>query len=201
MFYIELPYIDEVFYKRVTATVRASKAPIAISWTNTNTLKKKETRYFRSYSPALFPDATKMLAIVAEKFYQKTCQLTNNQTGTAITIFMLFVALLHYLYSQTVIVTHLFLAFNWLHWPKLAGKQRMLFGKGNKKLIAGKFGCDWHPADSTLCLQPLQQISRKWIHCGSRCCASSQYLVACLVFEQKGKSVSPTLTWCSDWTE
>ena len=28
----------------------------------------------------LFPDATKVLAIVAEKCYQKTCKLTNNQT-------------------------------------------------------------------------------------------------------------------------
>ena len=38
-----------------------------------------------------FPDATKVLAIVAEKCYQKTCKLTNNQTGMARTIFMLFV--------------------------------------------------------------------------------------------------------------
>ena len=87
------------------------------------------------------------------------------------------------------------LAFNWLYWPKLIGKQRMLFGKGNTKLIAGKSGCDWHLADSTLCLQPLQQISRKWIHCGSRGYASCQYLVACLVFEQNRKSGSQTLTW------
>ena len=38
---MKLPYIDEVLSKRVTAAVRASKAPITLSWTNTNTLKKK----------------------------------------------------------------------------------------------------------------------------------------------------------------
>ena len=38
-----------------------------------------------------FPDATKVIAIVAEKCYQKTCKLTNNQNGMARTIFMLFV--------------------------------------------------------------------------------------------------------------
>ena len=140
-----------------------------------------------------FPDATKMLAIVAERCYQKTCKLTNNQTLTARTIFKLFV-------GQNLI-KYVLLAFNWLYWPKLAGKQRMLFGKGNTKLIAGKSGCDWYLADSTLCLQPLQQISRTWIHCGSRGCASCQYLVACLVFEQNGKSGSQTFTWSSDWTE
>ena len=38
-----------------------------------------------------FPEATKVPAIVAEKCYQKACKLTNNQTGMARTIFMLFV--------------------------------------------------------------------------------------------------------------
>ena len=38
-----------------------------------------------------FPDATKVIAIVAEKCYQKTCKLTNNQNGMTRTIFMLFV--------------------------------------------------------------------------------------------------------------
>ena len=44
-------------------------------------------------------------------------------------------------------------------------------------------------------------VSSKWIHCGSQGCASCQYFVACLVFEQNGKSGSPMLTWSSDWTE
>ena len=38
-----------------------------------------------------FPDATKVIAKVPEKYYQKTCKLTNNQNGMARTIFMLFV--------------------------------------------------------------------------------------------------------------
>ena len=38
-FYMKLPYIDEVLTKRVTAAIRSSKAPIKISWTNSNTLK------------------------------------------------------------------------------------------------------------------------------------------------------------------
>ena len=37
------------------------------------------------------PDATKVIAIVAEKCYQNTWELTNNQNGMARTIFMLFV--------------------------------------------------------------------------------------------------------------
>ena len=38
-----------------------------------------------------FPDATKVIAIVAEKCYKKTCKLTNDQNGMARTIFMLYV--------------------------------------------------------------------------------------------------------------
>ena len=37
-----------------------------------------------------FPDATKVIAIAAEKCYQKTCKLSSNQSGIARTIFMLF---------------------------------------------------------------------------------------------------------------
>ena len=39
-FYMKLPYVDEVLTKRVTAAIRSSKAPIKVSWTNNNTLKK-----------------------------------------------------------------------------------------------------------------------------------------------------------------
>ena len=37
---MKLPYIDEVLTKRVTAALRSSKAPIKVSWTNNNTLKR-----------------------------------------------------------------------------------------------------------------------------------------------------------------
>ena len=37
LFYIKLPYIDEQLSKRVTAAIRASKAPIKVSWSNDNT--------------------------------------------------------------------------------------------------------------------------------------------------------------------
>ena len=39
--YMKLPYIDEVLSRRVTAAIRAAKAPITVCWTNPNTLKKK----------------------------------------------------------------------------------------------------------------------------------------------------------------
>ena len=40
-FYMKLPYIDEVLTRRVTAAIRSYQAPIKVSWTNSNTLKKK----------------------------------------------------------------------------------------------------------------------------------------------------------------
>ena len=39
-FYMKLPYVDEILTTRVNAAIRLSKAPVRVSWTNNNTLKK-----------------------------------------------------------------------------------------------------------------------------------------------------------------
>ena len=81
-----------------------------------------------------FPDATKVIAIVAEKCYQKTCKLANNQNGMARTIFMLFVC--------QNLIKNMRVSLQLAILIKISRKQRMLFCKQKRRRNAGKFGCD-----------------------------------------------------------
>ena len=82
-----------------------------------------------------FPDATKVIAIAAEKCYQKTCKLTNNQNGMARNIFMLFVG--QNLIEICVVSLQLAILI------KISRKAaHALLQTKKRRRNAGKFGCD-----------------------------------------------------------
>ena len=77
--------------------IKCETSWISVALKNFQQLKRAKTKSgligkpgrYRKSRP--FPDATKVIAIAAEKCYQKTCKLSNNQNGMARNIFVLFV--------------------------------------------------------------------------------------------------------------
>ena len=133
------------------------------------------------------PCATKVIAIVAEKCYQKTCKLTNNQNGMARTVFMLFVC--QNLIEICVVSLQLAILI------KISRKaaHALLQTKKEEEMLE-----NLGATDIQLIPHFALRLSSKYYAngsaSGSRGCASCQYLVACLVFEQKGKNDSSPLT-------
>ena len=169
----------------------------SISWSGqrrkvTKTVSIGKPGGYRKSRP--FPDATKVIAIVAEKCYQKTCKLTNNQNGMARTIFMLFVC-------QNLIeicVVSLQLAI----FIKISRKAAhgLLQTKKEEEMLE-KLGATGIQLIPHLALR----LSSKYHANGSVVEAGVALLANTLLpvwsLNKKGKNDSPTLTWSNDWTE